>query len=211
MGYLAQRGFLVFGYDHLGHGQIARSDKELGYFAAKHGHRYLVEDVYAFYTQVSPQYPGHPFILFGHSMARLLSVWWHKYGQELDGLIICGTGGPNAMARRWDCPVKIIQTLRGKKHISNTLKTLAFPNLTSASTLMESWLDFPRPRYPCGLCRRSTLQLPFTASAMGDLVRLNRRCNQPACYDKTPAQLPSFSSPARTILSVGTARSQGGL
>ena len=48
MAYLAQRGFLVFGYDHLGHGQTARSDEELGYFAAKHGHRYLVEDVHAF-------------------------------------------------------------------------------------------------------------------------------------------------------------------
>lgn len=194
MAYLAQRGFLVFGYDHLGHGQTARSDEELGYFAAKHGHRYLVEDVHAFYTQVRAQHPGHPFILFGHSMGsfivRLVAA---KYGQELDGLIICGTGGPNAMAGAGIALSKIIQTFRGKKHISNTLKALAFSKFNErfGADGEFGWISRD-PDIRSAYAADPFCSFSFTTSAMGDLVQLNRRCNQPACYEQTPAQLPIF-------------------
>ena len=194
MRYLAQKGFVAFGCDHLGHGHTARSSDELGFFAPKNGHEYLVQDVHAFFTQMKAQFPGHPFILFGHSMGSfIVRLAAARYGQELDGLIICGTGGPNAMAGAGIALSKVVQTFRGKRHVSNLLKNLAFSKfnerftgdgpygwLTRDAAIREEYAQDP-------LCT-----FPFTASAMGDLVQLNRRCNQTACYEATPAQLPIF-------------------
>ena len=45
---MAEEGFVCFGYDHLGHGNTARDDGELGYIAKKDGWKLLVEDVKMF-------------------------------------------------------------------------------------------------------------------------------------------------------------------
>ena len=94
--FLAGHGFAVCGHDHLGHGQTAQSSEELGFFAEKDGWRLLVEDVYRVTLAAKEQYAGLPYFIFGHSMGSfVLENYLAQYGSEVDGAIVCGTGGPN--------------------------------------------------------------------------------------------------------------------
>lgn len=94
--FLAENGFVAFGYDHLGHGKTAESDDELGFIAHKDGWKYLVNDVVTFTKAVKKIYPETPTALMGHSMgsfiARLVA---ESYAAEYDKFIFCGTSGPN--------------------------------------------------------------------------------------------------------------------
>ena len=42
---MAQEGFIVFGYDHLGHGKSINDESELGFFAEKDGWDLVVRDM----------------------------------------------------------------------------------------------------------------------------------------------------------------------
>lgn len=192
--FLAQRGFLCFGYDHLGHGRTANGPEELGYFAPKNGWNYLVEDVHAFFSQVKAQYPGHPFILFGHSMGSfIVRLAAARYGEQLDGLIICGTGGPNSAAGAGIALTRLIGIARGKRHVSRAAEAAAFSqyNKRFPGEGPHAWLTRD-PDIREAFAADPLCHFHFTVSAMEDLVRLNRACNRPACFAATPARLPVF-------------------
>ena len=44
--FLAQNGFLVFGHDHLGHGNSAKTSDDLGFTVKGGGAEHLIEDVH---------------------------------------------------------------------------------------------------------------------------------------------------------------------
>jgi len=90
---LCQAGYLVVGHDHPGHGPRA---EKLGYFAREKGWDALLEKAHQVSLAIKKEYPALPFILLGHSMgsfaAREYALRW---GKELDGLILSGTGWYN--------------------------------------------------------------------------------------------------------------------
>src|SRR6185369_3243379 len=45
---LTAKGLVVYANDHRGHGETARTDADLGYFAAENGFRRVVRDIEAF-------------------------------------------------------------------------------------------------------------------------------------------------------------------
>ncbi|MBQ7646620.1 MAG: alpha/beta hydrolase, partial [Clostridia bacterium] len=53
---LASEGYVVFGYDHIGHGMTALNDNELGFIAHKNGWQFLVDDVDVFASAVRAEY-----------------------------------------------------------------------------------------------------------------------------------------------------------
>ena len=67
---LAARGILVTGNDHLGHGGSIRTKEDYGYFGEPDGNRAVLEDLHAVTTLTKQLYPGVPYFLLGHSMAR---------------------------------------------------------------------------------------------------------------------------------------------
>ena len=87
---LNQAGYLVVGHNHPGHGPSA---DQLGYFADEKGWDVLLDTARLVNREIRAMYPDMPFILLGHSMgsfaAREYAIRW---GTELDGLIISGTG-----------------------------------------------------------------------------------------------------------------------
>ena len=83
-------GYAVAGRNHRGHGPEAEA---LGYFADRDGWDVLLRDAHAVSLDLKKRYPGAPFFLLGHSMGSFLAREYAlRYGGELDGLILSGTG-----------------------------------------------------------------------------------------------------------------------
>lgn len=90
--FLADCGYVVVGHDHLGHGNTAKSEEELGYFAKENGWSKLVEDVHILQNQIKEEYPELPYVIMGHSMGSLVvRTYIAKYQDKLDGVILSGT------------------------------------------------------------------------------------------------------------------------
>ena len=70
--YLAGRGILVTGHDHLGHGGSIRTKADYGYFAEPDGNRAVLDDLHAMTVRTKELYPGVPYFLLGHSMGSFL-------------------------------------------------------------------------------------------------------------------------------------------
>ena len=90
--YLADRGILVTGHDHLGHGASIRTKEDYGYFAEPDGNRAVLADLHAVTVLTKQLYPNLPYFLLGHSMGSFYArQYLCEYGRELDGAIIMGT------------------------------------------------------------------------------------------------------------------------
>ena len=83
-------GYLVCGRNHRGHGPDA---ERLGYFADRDGWDVILKDAHDVSLDVKKQFPHVPFILLGHSMGSFLAREYAlRFGKELDGLVLSGTG-----------------------------------------------------------------------------------------------------------------------
>lgn len=91
--FMANNGFAVIGNSHLGHGQSASEEKDLGYFTDTGGWDTAVRDIYLLYERERGKYPEIPYFLLGHSMGSFLTrTFLIKYQNILSGCIISGTG-----------------------------------------------------------------------------------------------------------------------
>ena len=91
--WLAERGFLVVGNDHLGHGDSLTCEEERGYFADKVPDRTVLMDMRELHRMTEREYPDLPYFMLGHSMGSFLAQYYLCcYGKRLDGAIISGTG-----------------------------------------------------------------------------------------------------------------------
>ena len=176
----AERGFIAFGYDHLGHGETARDDSELGYFAEKNGYDLLVRDVLAAEDKMLEQNPGLPLILMGHSMGSFISrLAAERGGERLSGLIICGTGGPRFGAEAGLLICDIEKLIFGERHISKTIEIMTFGsyNKRFPGGSKYAWItkdkvviaEYEKDKY---------CTFHFTVSALHDLVKLSISANR---------------------------------
>lgn len=91
--YLADRGILVVGDDHLGHGKSVRPGETYGYFCKEDASTVLVRDEHRLKKMIQEQYAGVPYIIFGHSMGSFITRnYLFRYAAGIDGAIIAGTG-----------------------------------------------------------------------------------------------------------------------
>ena len=99
--YLAERGVLVVGHDHLGHGLTAKDEEELGWFGWPDGNEYLIGDIHRTREKTQFRYPGVPCFLLGHSMGSFLTrQYLSVYGEGLTGAVIMGTSDlPNVLLK----------------------------------------------------------------------------------------------------------------
>lgn len=100
-GYMADRGVLVVGHDHLGHGDSVKSREDYGFFAEENGNQILIADLRKVFHMTKRAYKDVPYVLLGHSMGSfLVRQYLCSYGAELDGAVICGTGYQPAIIPR---------------------------------------------------------------------------------------------------------------
>ncbi|MBT3318202.1 MAG: alpha/beta hydrolase [Clostridia bacterium] len=129
---LAKQGFVVYANDHRGHGKTAGEADNVGYFSdQKGGINLAIDDMLALTKIIKKENPYMPVFLFGHSMGSHMSrLYAAKYGGEIDGLLLTGTGRVNnvliSIVRAF---AKVQMVLLGRKHKSPLLNTLVFGTL----------------------------------------------------------------------------------
>lgn len=83
--YLCERGAVVYGPDHRGHGKSSGERVLIEDFAG------VVEDVHRLVTQARSAYRSLPLVLVGHSMGGLIAARYAQtYPAELAGLVLSG-------------------------------------------------------------------------------------------------------------------------
>ena len=61
--FLAEKGFVVVGNDHLGHGASIVSKEDYGFFEEAQGNQVLLEDVHQLRVQMGQKYPEVPYFI----------------------------------------------------------------------------------------------------------------------------------------------------
>ncbi len=124
--FMASHGWLVFGNDHIGHGDNAPTPEERGYMP-RDGADILVDDLHLVAESVKARYPGVPHILLGHSMGSFVARHYlSRYGAELDGAIIMGSAGGGQPTAAGKLLARLTSALRGSHHRSPLIDSIAF-------------------------------------------------------------------------------------
>lgn len=126
--FLCDKGFLVTGNDHIGHGGSVNNEDEWGYFTKENGNQVLLDDIYELTKITKKEYPNKPYFLLGHSMGSFYGrQYLCEHGNELDGAIIMGTGLEPLMTVKAGMMVcKLIASFKGWKYRSNLVNNMAF-------------------------------------------------------------------------------------
>ena len=194
---LAEKGYISVIHDNRGHGESVKSKDDYGYFY-EGGYKALIEDIHEItletkkYVEDELGIEGLPYILMGHSMGSfIVRIAAAEYGM-FDKLIVMGTGGPNPAAGIGLAVIKAIKALKGEKHISKTVYSLAFGSYNkkfASENDVFSWLSKDRSvreRYAAD----KFCNYKFTSSAMGDLVTLNKLSNTKEINSKLACKKP---------------------
>lgn len=126
--YLANRGIMVVGNDHLGHGESVRSKAEYGYFAEESGNCTLIRDLHRLRKMVQEDYPQTPYFLLGHSMGSFLARQYICcFGKGLSGAVIMGTGYHSGNTAKMGMIVcRILAKMKGWHYRSRLVDSMAF-------------------------------------------------------------------------------------
>lgn len=185
LSFLAQNGFLAFGYDNLGHGKTVNDGSELGFIADKKGYELLVKDVIAFEDEVLKLYPDKKLVLMGHSMGSFIArLAASGYKNRFAGLVVCGTGGPQILSPLGLMICKIMQFVFGKRHISPLVEKLTFGayNKRFEGISKYDWLTKDRAIIK-NYEQDPFCNFHFCVSALYDLVKLNSLSNKDFAYN----------------------------
>ena len=125
--YLTERGFMVVGHDHLGHGASVKDETEWGYFAENPSDT-LVADMHSLRTTVQGENPGIPYFMMGHSKGSyMLRKYLCLHGENLSGAVIMGTGCvPDGTMKFGMSLCKFLAFFRGWNYRSKLVQKLSY-------------------------------------------------------------------------------------
>src|SRR5699024_1009343 len=121
---------------------IAPDDK--GYFADENGFHRVTSDMHELTQKIKQDYPNVPIILFGHSMGSFLSRRYIQlYGNEIDGVILCGTGGDQGVIGKiGEIIAKFEKHRIGRRTPSKLMDKLIFGNYNKHYNNPQTSFDF---------------------------------------------------------------------
>lgn len=125
--YLNGLGYIVVAEDHMGHGQSINEDAVQGYFVG--GWFTAVQDSVKLMNMTREEFPGLPYVLFGHSMGSFMARTILAQFPNLDiaAAVICGTGWlPKAPLPALIKVVEGICKKTGEKNPSEQLQGMVF-------------------------------------------------------------------------------------
>lgn len=92
--FLANQGFAVAAYDHLGHGKTAQKEEDHGFFVSRNAREQVVIDAENMAAYLEHKFPNVPHFVLGHSMGSFITrCLLQQAHQRFDGAVIVGTGG----------------------------------------------------------------------------------------------------------------------
>ena len=143
--YLAGRGILVTGHDHLGHGLSLPEGGTPVYFGEGNTWNTVVDDIYVLHQRIRLWYPDVPLCIMGHSMGSFLTrTYLIRYPGTVKAAVIMGTGWqPKAVIAGGMAVAKAVGAVVGEHGTSDLVTNLAFgaynklfaPNRTSCDWL----------------------------------------------------------------------------
>ena len=192
-------GLVVFGHDHIGHGESVTSKDEWGSLPVDGGKDILVNDVHRVRTEALARISGAygtlpPLFMIGHSMGSLVVRAYlarHAYG--LRGAIICGTGFmPPRVSTMANRLARLVARTRGGDYRSKLLHNMvvgSYGRDVEGAETDYDWLSFNREnveRYiadeQCGFM--------FSAGGYVTLTDLMHEVCGRACVAAYPKDLP---------------------
>ena len=126
--YLAERGILVIGNDHLGHGGSVGERGTYGYFCKNDPATVLVRDAHRLKKMTQEDFPGVPCFILGHSFGSFVArEYITRYGTGIKGAIIQGTAFmPSGTVKSLGGLVNFLQVVMGEKYRSTMVNNMAF-------------------------------------------------------------------------------------
>lgn len=194
--FLTDRGCVVTGDDHLGHGNSVSKAGKYGYFCEQDPATVLVRDEHRLKKTTQALYPDVPYIIMGHSMGSFITRnYMFRYGTGISAAIIMGTGmQPPALLKVSKAVAHIQMAFCGPKHVSGLIDKLAFGSynkqIENPATSFD-WLSRDGERVAkymadplCGFV--------FTANGFLTLFELIDRLNRRENLERIPGTLPVF-------------------
>lgn len=194
--YLANKGILVVGDDHLGHGKSVRPGEPYGYFCKEDAPTVLVRDEHRLKKMIQEQNVGVPYMILGHSMGSFITRnYLLRYGSGIDGAIIMGTGmQPKAVVMAAVALAAVQKIFCGGRHVSKLIDKAAFGSynkkikspktdfdwLSANEENVQRYLEDPL----CGFV--------FTVNGFQTLFKLIRNLYDQEKLQAMPKKLPVF-------------------
>ena len=192
--YLCEKGILVTGEDHLGHGKSVGEDKCYGYFCEQDPATMVVRDVHRLKKMTQEEYPGVPYVILGHSMGSfILRNYLFKYGTGIQGAIICSTGSKSKLLVKSCKALAAVQSVfLGQRHVATFIDRLAFGDynkrISDAKTSFD-WLCTDEAVVNAYL-EDELCGFTFTVNGFTTLFTLLDRLNQEENLKAMPLDLP---------------------
>lgn len=192
--YLSEKGILVTGEDHLGHGKSVGEDKCYGYFCEQDPATVVVRDVHRLKKMTQEEYPGVPYVILGHSMGSfILRNYLFKYGTGIQGAIICSTGSNSKLLVKSCKALAAIQSVfLGQRHVAKFIDRCAFGDynkrIPDAKTPFD-WLCTDEAVVNAYL-KDELCGFTFTVNGFTTLFTLLDRLNQEENLKAMPLDLP---------------------
>lgn len=192
--FLTDRGIVVVGEDHLGHGKTVKKDGTLGYFCENDPATVIVRDVHRLKKLTQELYPGVPYVIFGHSMGSfMVRDYMTRYGKGIFGAIISGTGNYSKGTLKAGKAVAGLQKkLKGDKYISNYLNKKVFDNHNKAfepARTKVDWFSKDTARVDAYVAD-PLCGFPFTLNALEAMFELLSGLQDKDALAKIPKDLP---------------------
>lgn len=144
----AEKGFLLSGHDHRGHGktaQLAESNGTgcFGKLADKDGFNRVTDDLLEIVDELKKDYPGKKVILLSHSFGSFVAQnYIEKYGDTVDGAVLIGSSGPMRIAGVGHAFASLVCAFFGTSYRSRFIQHTAFANYNAHIKNPESAFDW---------------------------------------------------------------------
>ena len=192
--YMAARGVLVAGKDHLGHGKTARGADELGYFGRVKYDNIQNADFHKLVNLVRAMYPQVPLFVMGHSMGSfLVREYITEHGDNLDGVILSGAGDMSrfkvSMGRAL---VDMMSLFKGQRYRSKLVQKLIFGKFNSHISNPRTQLDWLTRDTAVvdEYMRQKDNGFIFTLNGFTHMLLNIIRVSQSQTFSKVPSDLP---------------------
>ena len=192
--YLVGRGFVVCGQDMIGHGQSANTLDDLGHIPLSAGKEALLADMHSLRLLAQDQFPGVPFVLYGHSMGSfMVRCYLARYGEGVAAAILSGTGNlAPALSHVGGVLARREARKNGERHKSAFIDGMGAGGygkkikgartdldwLSTDAREVDAYIDDPL----CGVM--------FSVGGYAALLDLTEECAKPACPAAWPADMP---------------------